>query len=184
MKFMAAAQKKEYSMDEFETRYQEITRLYDLAEKLVSTVESELVSDADKQLAIVEPLILEIGDASDVLTQEFIFIAEGQKSKNKGKASKPHIQASLRKIFAALNEYHARVRDIGKKAHGTIMNIADPIVAKIQRQIEHIVVIFLEFMQVSLQNIMGKVELEALKARDTRVAMMMHQYALAQQHQG
>jgi len=53
------------------------------------------------------------------------------------------VEGALRKIFAALNDYQARVHDIGKKAHGALMNIADPIVAKIHRQLEQVVIIFL-----------------------------------------
>jgi len=181
---MAAIQKKDYSMEEFETRYQEITKLYDYAEELVATVESPLVNDAQKQLDIVEPLISEIGDATDILTREFLYIAEGKKYKTQSKASKAHIEGALRKIFAALNDYSAHVRDVSKKAHGSIMNIADPIVKKIQEQVEQVVIIFLEFIHISLQSIMGKMELEALKVRDSRVALMMHQHALAQQQQG
>lgn len=178
---MAAADKKEYSMEEFESRYHEITKLYDLSEELVATVESELVQDPEKQLDIVEPLISEIGDATDMLSEEFMFIAESKKNKTQSKASKKQIEAGLRKIFTAISDYQARVKDVSKKAHGSIMNIADPIVKKIQRQVEEIVVIFLEFIQISLQSIMNKAELDTLKARDQRIAMMMHQQALAQQ---
>ena len=169
------------TMEDFETKYLEITKLYDMAEELVSTVESKLVADPDAQLDIVEPLINDIGDATDILTQEFIFIAESKKHKISSKASKSHIEGALRKIFVAMNDYQERVKNISKRAHGSIMNIADPIVQKIQRQVEHVVVIFLEFLQISLHNVMNKVELELLKSRDARVALMMHQYAMQQQ---
>ncbi len=178
---MAVAQKKEYSMEDFESRYHEITKLYDFSEELVATVESELVQDPDAQLDAVEPLISEIGDATDMLAEEFMYIAESKKNKTQSKASKKQIEAGLRKIFTAISDYNARVRDVSKKAHGSIMNIADPIVNKIQRQIEEIVVIFLEFIQISLQSIMNKAELDTLKARDSRIALMMHQHSLAQQ---
>ncbi len=178
---MASPQKKEYNMEDFEVRYHEITKLYDQAEELLATVESELVQNADMQLDIVEPLINEIGDATDLLAEEFMYIAESKKNKTQNKASKKQIESGLRKIFSALSDYNARVRDVSKKAHGSIMNIADPIVKKIQRQVEEIVVIFLEFMQISLQSIMNKAELDTLKARDSRIALMMHQHSLAQQ---
>src|SRR4051812_37971919 len=100
--------KKGTSMEEFENKYEEITKLYDFAEELVSTVESEFVKDADAQLAIVEPLINELSDATDILAEEFLFIAESKKYKTPGKASKTHIEASLRKIFVAVNDYQAR----------------------------------------------------------------------------
>jgi len=183
---MAAARKKDSSkttsMEEFEAKYQEITSLYDYAEELVSTVESDFASDPAKQLEIVEPLINDMSDATDELAKQLLFIAETRKYKTPSKVNKVHIEASLRKIFAALNDYHARVRDNTKKAHGAIMNIADVIVKKITQQVEQIVMIFLEFVHISLHNIMDKPALEALKVRDPRiVALMMHQQAMQQQ---
>lgn len=178
---MATTQKKDYSAESFETKYHEVTKLYDLAEELLATVESQFASDPVQQLEIVEPLIADIGEATDMLAEEFILIAESKKYKTPGKASKKHIEAALRRLFNALGDYQLRVRDVGKKAHGAIQNIADPIVKKIQRQVEEIVVIFLEFMQFSLQSIMGQAELATLKARDSRIALMMHQQALSQQ---
>ena len=175
------AKQKEYSMEEFKGKYDEIVKLYDMAEELVNTIESDLVSDPDAQLLTVEPLINEIGDATDVLAKEFLLIAESKKLNIQSKASKSQIEGSLRKIFAAITDYQNRVRNVSKKAHGAIMNIADPIVKKIQKQVEQVVIIFLEFLHISLQSIMGKMELEALKLRDARVALMMHQHAMAQQ---
>lgn len=172
---------KHTSMPEFEAKYNEITKLYDFAEELVATVESPLVRDSGRQLEIVEPLIHEIGEATDVLAEEFILLAEGHQNKNTGKASKHRIEASLRRIFVAIAEYQLRVRDITKKAHGAIQNIADPVVTKIQQHVEEVIAIFLEFIQFSLQNVMGQAAVETLKARNPRIALMMHQQAMSQQ---
>lgn len=172
---------KNYSIEELEQKYQEITTLYDYAEELVNTVESELVKDPEAQLKVVEPLISDIGDATDVLAEEFVLIAESRKHNIQSRASKKRIEAGLRKLYVAVGDYQKRVKNVSKKAHGAILNIADPVVQKIQRQVEKVVAIFLEFIQISLQSIMGKAELEALKVRDTRIAMMMHQHAMSQQ---
>lgn len=174
--------KANHSIEDLENKYHEITALYDYAEELVATVESEFVKDPAQQLDMVEPLIHEIGDATDILAEEFVLIAESASGKGKkGKASKSRIEAALRKIYSAVHDYQDRVKATGKKAAGAIKNIADPVVQKIQRQVEKVVVIFLEFMQISLMNLMGKAELEALKVRDARVALLMHQHAMAQQ---
>jgi ElaB/YqjD/DUF883 family membrane-anchored ribosome-binding protein len=178
---MPIPNKKEYSNEAFEGMYLEITKIYDMAEELLSTAESPLVANPIDQLAIIEPLINDIGDATDTLSEEFILIAESKRTKTTGKASKSHIESALRKMFVALNDYNERVKDVSKKAHGSIMNIADPVVKKIKLQVEQIIVIFLEFIQISLQSIMNKSDLDLLKARDARVALMMHQYAMAQQ---
>lgn len=178
---MVHTPKKNYNVEELEARYQEITVLYDQAEELVATVESDFVKNPEAQLALVEPLINDIGDATDVLTEEFVLVAESKKFKTSSKASKARVEGALRKIYVAIGEYKARVKTSGKKIQGAIQNIADPIVAKIQRQLEKVLVIFMEFVQASLFNIMNKAEAEALRARDTRIAMMMHQQALSQQ---
>ena len=178
---MVIAQEKEYSLDDLEAKYLEITKLYDQAEELISTVESSLVKNPELQLEIVEPLVDEIGEATDMLTEEFMHIAESKKSRSPNRASKKNVEGALRKIFTAISDYNARVKDVSKKAHGSIMNIADPIVKKIQRQVEEVVVIFLEFIQISLQSLMNKAELDTLRARDQRIALMMHQHSLAQQ---
>lgn len=178
---MAQAPKKHYNIEELEARYQEITTLYDHAEELVETVESQFVKNPEAQLEIVEPLISEIGEATDILSEEFVLVAESKKSKGSSKASKTRVESALRKIYVAIGEYKSRVKASGKKAHGAIANIADPVVAKIQRQLEKVVGIFLEFIQISLHNIMNKAEVEALRVRDTRIAMLMHQQAMSQQ---
>lgn len=172
--------RNDFSIEDLETKYNEVTALYDLAGELVETVESDFVDTPDDQWSIVEPLINEIGDATDVLTEEFIHLAEGVKRNAQGKASKLRIEGALRRIYAALNDYRERVRNVTKQAYRALENIADPIVNKIQRQVEQVIVIFLEFIQLSLASIMNQSELSQLKAREARVALMMHQVAQQQ----
>lgn len=176
---MAIAQ-KEYTMEELEERYNEISALYDMSEELLATVESPLVADQEAQLALVEPLIHEIGEATDMLAEEFTVIAEQKKQRAAGRrANKSQVEGALRRVYGAISEYNAKMRAAGKK----MFNVAEAIVQKIQRQVDKVVVIFLEFMQISLSSLMNKAELEALKAREVRIALMMHQQAIAQ-HQG
>lgn len=178
---MALAQQQDFSMDDFEQKYNEITVLYDHAEALVSTVESDFVKDPDQQLETVEPLINELADATDVLGEEFMLLAESRRSGIPNKASRQRIETALRKLHTAMADYQMRVEKFSKKAHGAVRNIADPIVQKIQRQVEEIIVIFMELIQISLPNIMGKMELEALRVRDQRIAAYMHQQAMLHQ---
>lgn len=178
---MGIAMKKDFTMDELEVKYNLITGLYDLSDELVSTVESPLVQNQEDQLAIVEPLINDISDATDVLAEEFLLIADARRGRNGKSFNKARVESSLRKIFNALNDYQERVKDTTKKAHGAILNIADSIVAKIQRDIEEIVVVFLELVNLSLASIMHKQQLETVKARDPRIALMMHQHAMNMQ---
>lgn len=172
--------RSDISLEELEARYNEITLLYDLAGELVETVESDFVMSPETQWSIVEPLINEIGDATDILTEEYILAAESIKRGIPGKASKSRIEGAMRRIYGAINEYRERVKNVTKQAYNALENIADPIVNKIQRQVERVVVIFLDFLQLSLASIMNQSELSQLKAREARVALMMHAQA---QHQ-
>lgn len=177
---MTAPQKNDYTLDEMEVKYNAVSALYDLADELLSTVESPFVKDAEAQMNLVEPIINEISNATDVLTDEFIHVAESRRGMG-GKANKTRIENAMRKVFNALNDYQARVQAGSKKTVGGLKNIADPIIAKIQRHVEEVVVIFLEFVNLTLASIMQKQQLEAVRVRDPRIALMMHQHAMSQQ---
>ena len=97
---MAAPQEKEYRLEELEQYYGKIEELYDLTEHFVSTIEAPDVKDIDTQMALVEPLINEITDATDVLTEEFISVARGARKHTKGTASKSRIESALRRIYS------------------------------------------------------------------------------------
>lgn len=158
------------NMAELEQHYYEITELYDLAEELVDTVESEFVQDPQAQLALVEPLIDEVGEATDVLSEEFIGIAEGRK-----KASATRIEGALRRIYTAIDAYHKRVDAALDGVKTGFRNIADPIVKKLTRQLETIVAALIDFVDLSLDRIMSHSHAEELRKRQEKIALMLHQ---------
>lgn len=158
----------------WEASYHEITMLYDYAEELVATVEQKHV-DPDAQLALVEPLINDLGEATDVLSEEFINIAESRKRNVPLKVRKAHIEAALRKVYLAMDEYRLRVSAQAAKSRGVIANVADSIVDKIHRQVEKIIVVFLDFVQLALDRVMHKHHLDLLRQRQTQVALALHQ---------
>ncbi len=167
---------KEYSMEDFKAGYNDITSLCDTAEELLSTVENSAIADPQAQLDLIEPLINEIADASDVLAEEFLLAAESKKNRGANKFSKKRIEAALRRIIVTMNEYHESAKSITKSA----VTLTTPVIKKIQQQLDKVIGIFLEFCQISLQSIMSKAELDALKLRDSRIALMMHQYSVSQ----
>lgn len=177
---ISSMQTKDYSMNDYKAGYNNITALCDCAEELLATVENSSISDPQAQLDMIEPLINEIADASDVLAEEFLLIAESKKTRSANKFSKKRIEAALRRIFVTVNEYQENLKSFAKKTNNSAINITTPIVKKIQQQLDKVVAIFFEFVQISLQSIMNKMELDAFKARDSRIALMMHQYSLSQ----
>lgn len=159
------------SMADLQEKYYEITELYDLAEELVDTVESEFVQSPAQQYALIEPLAEEVSEAADILSEEFITIAEAQgKTRNKGR-----IESALRKVYRAIDDYNRRAQEKVGDAVGGFRNIADPVVKKIKRQLETVIAAFIEFVDLSLDRIMHKSEIEALKQRQEKIALMLHQ---------
>ncbi len=163
------------NMQDLEARYYEITELYDLAEELVDTVESEFVDSPDDQLVLIEELVEEVGDAADILTEEFITLAEAQKKGKKKPRNKGKIESALRRIYSAIDAYNTRVSTGLSELNAGFRNIADPIVNKIKRQMEVVVANFLAFLELSLDRIMHKSQIEELKERQAHIAHLLAQ---------
>lgn len=162
--------------EDLELKYHDITELYDLAEDLVATVESEFVADPNEQLELVEPLIESVGEAADILCEEFIGIAEAPK---KSKSRRNKIEGALRKIYVAIDAYNEQVKKKTGSVSKSLRNVADPIVEKIKRQVEVVISHFIDFVEISLDRIMQKAQLEELKRRQEKIALMLH--SLSQQ---
>ena len=156
-----------------EQHYYEITELYDLAEALIDTVEHEETQDAALQLALVEPLIEEIGEAADILTEEYVALLErpGPRKRNS------RIEMALRRVYIAMDAYHSRVEQAATHSLSGLRNIADPIVKKLVRQMEVIVAALIDLVDVSLGRIMSNNYAEELRRRHEKIAQMLHAIA-------
>lgn len=172
-------EEKKYSLEYYKEKYNDISVLCDSAEELLATVEHGSLKNNDVHLELIEPLVNEVIDSSDILGEEFILVAESKKNHG-AKYSKKRIEAALRRIFMALNEYQRSAKLAIKTTPAAVMTLTNQIVQKIQNQIDKVLVIFLELANISLQSIMSKTELDALKARDARIALMMHQFTVSQ----
>jgi hypothetical protein len=164
------------NMNQLEEHYYEITDLYDLAEELVATVESDFVDDAEAQLKIVEPLIEEIEEAAEVLTEEYMLMVETPKPRQKN----TKMEGALRRIYVAIDAYHKRVEASTTKAASGFSNLADPIVKKIVRQMEAVVAALIDLVDLSLDRIMSGHYAEALRQRHDKIAAMLHNIGQAQ----
>ena len=158
------------SMNEMEQKYYDITALFALAEDIAATVDNPATKDPMSQMMLVEPLIDTLAESADVLTEEYIALCEGKSAK------KSRIETAMRKIYIAIHQYSADAKRIGKGA----VNLADVLVERTRRQMETIVANFMEFVKLSLDRIMQKHEIDELKQRHDRIAMMLHAQAVGQ----
>lgn len=155
--FAAKPMKTPVKKDVLEKQYRQVTALYDMAEELAATVECEFEHDPEAQFVLVEPLINQIADSADILSEEYLSVLGNPSRK---KSAKSRIESALRKLFLALEEYRNRLGIWGKKTLAALANIADPVVDKIRKQAEKVVIIFLQLLDLSLERIMHKYEIE------------------------
>jgi hypothetical protein len=160
--------------EEVKKQYNSITSLYDLAEELASTVENKLVKNPEDQLDLIEPLINEVADATDILTEEYINIMEDTKHH---KTAKVKIEKALRQIFMALENYRNRVKELTDEKLSTLAGLANPIVNKIYKQVEKIMLIFMQLIELSLDRIMRKHELDEFKLNNEHFISMLPQHS-------
>jgi uncharacterized alkaline shock family protein YloU len=154
-----------------ELHYHQITALYDLADDLVDTIGQSKRQDPESQLRIVEPLIEQVSESADILCEEFIEVA-GKQSKTPVRKNK--IESALRKIYIALDNYTKATIEFAVDTTTNLRNVADPVVEKIKRQVEHIISIMVDFIDISLDRIMQKQHIEELKKRQEKIANMIY----------
>lgn len=154
---MATAAKQ---MSEWEQKYYDVTELYALCDDLLATVEQS--ADPQAQLALIESLVETLGESADVLGEEYINLCDGKKETR----GKTRIEGALRKVYGAIGDFTSRARDS--------RNAALAVVKKIKRQLEQVIVNFMEFLVLSLDRIMQKHDVEEIKQRHAHLSLMLH----------
>jgi len=170
--FTRKAEEAPMKKEALEKQYRQIAALYDMAEELAGTVESEFVENPEAQFMLLEPLINQVAESADILSEEYINVLENPARK---KTAKTRVESALRKIFMALEEYRNNLGMRGKKTLAALANIADPVVDKIRKQVEKITLIFMQMIELSLERIMHKYEIEEFKRSNDKVASMLLQ---------
>ena len=116
------------------------------------------------QLGLVEKLVETIGESADILTDEYVALCEGKASAKK--SAKTKVETSLRKVYMAIGDFTTRARDVRNAAH--------LVVKKLKRQLEQVIENFVEMVQLSLDRIMQKHDVEELKTRHANIALMLY----------
>ena len=82
--------------------FEAIIKLYDLAEELLETTFHESITDQEKHLAFIEPLIENIEEATDHLVDEYTALVKQEKEFSP--SSKEKLEMSLQKIHNAIDQ--------------------------------------------------------------------------------
>lgn len=166
------------TQENLEESYQQVIALYDMADALITTVEKSPKTTKETHFQIVAPIVEQLEESTDVLTEEFITFAQ-QKGQKGSSSSRTKVESALRKIYAALDQYKALTQTTKKQALESVSNTVDPVIEKIKRQVEKVITIFVRFVELSLDRIMHKSDLELLKKREVTIATLLHNMSLS-----
>ena len=160
----------------YEGNFRKIVGLYDVAEELLLTVENQTEVNPELQLEMVEQIVETIEESADILAGEYANLAEGTQGKKK--INKKIVEGALRKIFLSVDDYKKKASTISESAARSIDRLVKPVLGRLRGAVEEVVSFFLEVVEISLEKIMHKTEVEEMRKRNQRIAQLMHQMAI------
>lgn len=163
------------SAQSLEASYRQVAELYDMADELIATVLASPKDQQEMHFRVVNPLVEQLEESADVLTQEFINIAEGKAKQSQ--VPRKRIEASLRKIYMEMSAYKKLVDQVRKPMFDAITKLVSPVVSKVKRHVEKVVAVFVGMINISLERVMQKTDIDNLKQHEEKVANMLHQMA-------
>lgn len=118
---------EEIGPDKQEDTYNKIIGFYDFAEELIDTVDDKKTKDPVAQLEFVEPVVMQIEGATDILAEEYReFIRTGKK---------PNFLAR-RKVAKSLKNVYAAVDECKKAATKIIATITPKLLSSAKKKME------------------------------------------------
>lgn len=165
--------------NDLEKSYYQVTALYELADGLIADVMNSPKDQQEAHFHLVNPLVEQLEASTDILAEEFINIAEG-KDTGPGSASRSRVETAFRKIYAAMDDYSKRAAQMHQQALQMLKEKVQPVVEGVKRHVEKLLGIFLDFLDLSLDRIMQKHELDQLRKRDAKIASILHNISQSQ----
>jgi hypothetical protein len=121
---------------EYDEAYQEILVIYDIAEELADTPNHPLARFQDEQVAIIEPLVDEVLDAADELSQGFCeFVQQSDKAKA---ASTFNMRGAFKRMFKAVNHTITQIQEAGGEIAENLTATVVPTLEKLVRHTEKV----------------------------------------------
>lgn len=151
------------TMAELELQYQDIVDMFTTADDMIS--QAETAANPEAYVNEIEHLVTTVAETADTLSEEFFVIINGKQAGKKASGQK--IESALRRTYTALTEF-------GRTASEATRKHAEKLVTKLKRQLEVVIAGIIEFVTLSLDRIMQKQDIEELKRRQERIALMLH----------
>lgn len=150
--------------------YAHLTGLYDQADTLLGALPTVAESLQADYFQSISPLAAELESAGDTLTAAFISCAEG-----KGKSQRKTVETTFRKLFAALEVFRQQT----KAASSVLGEQLQAHALRVEEALGKAVTVFVQFVELALDRIMQKADLDALRKREPKIAQLLQQLASA-----
>jgi methyl-accepting chemotaxis protein len=121
---------------EYEEAYQDILVIYDIAEELSQTLHDARATHQADQVELVEPLVNDLLDAADDLSQQFCEFAGAADKKQAAKQFS--MRDAFKKIFRSVNNAMESIQEIGGEVAENITTVMLPTLEKLVRHTERL----------------------------------------------
>jgi len=83
--------------------YNEITKFYDLAEKIIDAIEEEGIKNPELQVKLVGSIIDQVEESTDVLAESYIAFVENEQEATPSDVRR--VESAIRKIFSSILKF-------------------------------------------------------------------------------
>jgi hypothetical protein len=173
---MTLAQASKYQPTDYEPDYLSIVQLFDYAESLVENVASSSGKRAAQRQEMVAGLVDSLETSTNELTEAFIEIAQADgkpKSFNHKK-----VEAAFRRIFTAIDQVTQSLSERTTRSLRDVQSQTRELVEALTTHLEHVVAVFLKYVDLSVSRFMHQQQIEEMKQRETHVALRLHQMSV------
>lgn len=165
------------SLDSLKVSYDDVTALYDAADELIGSINEAPLEEKASQFSLINSLVEQLEESTDVLSEEFVSAIEENK-KDPSRSRKKRVELAFRKIYAALDIYRQKADELRATKAKAVIERVQPVIERVKRFVERAVSAFIGIVEISLDHIMHKVDLESLRRNEEKVAHMLHTASL------
>lgn len=158
--------------EQLEASYEQVVSLYDAADALIASVKAAPQDSQEAQYRMVAPLVEQLESSADILTEEYIHLAENDSGVPCARSRKV-VESTLRKTLIAIDSFFKAAAENHRSELNGIFGAVLPLVQTAKQQLFKVIGAFAELIDLSLGRILSKSDTERLKSEEPKVAEML-----------
>ncbi|MBM3617772.1 MAG: hypothetical protein FJX23_04430 [Alphaproteobacteria bacterium] len=162
--------------EHLEASYEQVVSLYDAADALIASVKAAPEDSQEAQYRMVAPLVEQLESSADILTEEYIHLAENDSGVPCARSRKV-VESTLRKTVTAIDAFFKSAAENHRAELNGIFGAVLPLVQSAKQQLFKAIGAFSQLIDLSLGRILSKTDVERLKAEEPKVAAMLDRVA-------